>query len=236
MSHEIIQLKFEEKDNFIYIIADRETATAFVLDPAWDAEGIAGVLAEENLRLEGILITHSDHDHVNAVAELRGGRTDIAVFVSAPAWEQWPDAPADAVLVADGDEIQLGRASLGVLMTPGHTAGSCCYHSGRDLLTGDTLFIYGAGNVRNPSASAAALFHSLQRLKSLDPQTRIWCGHDYGIAEMTTLAEQLAGNPFLMIDNEADFIRYRTELAARSRRVPYGPISRTELAAVLAQP
>ena len=80
MAHEIITLIAEDHDNFIHILADRHTGEAMVVDPAWDAEGIREVLAEEGLMLTGILITHSHHDHVNAVRELSGER--ITLFIS----------------------------------------------------------------------------------------------------------------------------------------------------------
>ena len=102
-----------------------KTGEAMVVDPAWDAEGIREVLAEEGLMLTGILITHSHHDHVNAVRELYGER--ITLFISEAEQPHWPDCPEDAVLVNDGDEISFGGSSIGVIMTPGHTPGSCCY-------------------------------------------------------------------------------------------------------------
>jgi len=72
--YDIITLIVEGHDNFIHILAERKRNEAFVVDPAWDAEGIREVLAEEGLTLTGILITHSHHDHVNAVSELYRGR------------------------------------------------------------------------------------------------------------------------------------------------------------------
>ena len=210
MAHEIITLIAEDHDNFIHILADRHTGEAMVVDPAWDAEGIREVLAEEGLMLTGILITHSHHDHVNAVRELYGER--ITLFISELEQPHWPDCPEDAVLVADGDEIHFGGGSISVILTPGPTPGSCCYHLGGD---------------------PHALYRSLQKLKTLPAATRLHVGHHYGIAETSTLGEQLAGNPFLLIDNEADFVRYRMELAAKTRHAPYGPISRDELERVL---
>lgn len=231
--HEIIQLKFEDQDNFLYILGDRASRQAFFIDPAWDAEGLQEVMDEQNYRPVGVLITHSDLDHVNALPEIQRCYPDIPVFVSAAEQQHWPNAPVDCILLQDGDQIALGESEVQVLATPGHTAGSCCYYLDGDLLTGDTLFIYGAGNVRHPTASAAALFRSLQKLKTLPPETRIWCGHDYGSAESTDLAAQLAGNPFLMIEDEGDFLRFRLELAAKYRRTPYGPMTREELATLL---
>ena len=231
MAHEILTLIAEDHDNFIHILADRHTGEAMVVDPAWDAEGIREVLAEEGLMLTGILITHSHHDHVNAVRELYGER--ITLFISEAEQPHWPDCPEDAVLVNDGDEISFGGSSIGVIMTPGHTPGSCCYRLGGDLICGDTLFIYGCGRADLKGSDPHALYRSLQKLKTLPAATRLHVGHHYGIAETSTLGEQLAGNPFLLIDNEADFVRYRMELAAKTRHAPYGPISRDELERVL---
>lgn len=231
MAYDILQLMVEDHDNLIHIIADRHSGDAMVVDPAWDADGIRQVLDEENLTLTGILITHSHHDHVNAVEKLYGG--DVTLFVPEAELPCWPDCPEDAILVTDGDEITFASTTIGVIATPGHTAGSTCYHIGQDLLTGDTLFVYGAGRTTFPGGSSSALYHSLQKLKKLPGHTRLWVGHHYGIHEETTLGEQLAGNPYLMIDNEADFIRYRDHLAAKTRNIPYGPISHETLQHVL---
>lgn len=233
MAYDILQLMVEEHDNFIHIIADRESGNAFVVDPAWDAEGIRDVLAEENLELTGILITHSHHDHINAVRALYNER--ITLFISEAEHPHWPDCPEDAILVTEGDEIAFANSSIGVILTPGHTPGSCCYHIGNHLITGDTLFIYGCGRADLKGGNAHALYHSLQKLKKLPAHTRLWVGHHYGITEESTLGEQLTGNPFLMIDNEADFVRYRLDIAGKTRKAPYGPISTAELQQALQQ-
>ncbi|UJF25063.1 MBL fold metallo-hydrolase [Suttonella sp. R2A3] len=233
MSHEIIQLMVEDHDNFIHIIADRNSGEAAVVDPAWDAEGIAEVLGDEGLSLTAILITHSHHDHVNAVHELRAGNDQVAVFISELEYPAWPDCPEDAILVSDGDEITFAGTTIGVISTPGHTVGGCCYHIGNDLITGDTLFIYGAGRADLKGSDPHKLFNSLQKLKKLPEETRIWVGHDYGSTQTATLGEQFAHNPFMMIENEADFVRYRLELAAKTRSQPYQPIEKEALDAVL---
>lgn len=232
MAYEIIQLMVEDRDNFIHIIADRSTGSAFVADPAWDADGIRDVLEEEGLTLIGILITHSHHDHVNAVPALYG--EGVTLFVSEAEHPHWPGCPEDAILVNDGDEIAFAGTSIGVIMTPGHTPGGCCYHIGSHLICGDTLFIYGCGRADLQGGDARALFRSLQKLKKLPASTRLWVGHHYGIAEESTLGEQLAGNPFLMIEDEDDFVRYRLEIAAKTRKAPYAPVSPEELRKALA--
>lgn len=232
MAYEIIPLMVEDHDNFIHIIADRQHHEAMVIDPAWDADGIQDILDEEGLTLTGILITHSHQDHVNAVEKLY--YDGVTLFVPEAEYPHWTNCPEDAILVTDGDEISFASTTIGVLSTPGHSPGGVCYHIGQDLITGDTLFIYGAGRADLKGGDAKALYHSLQKIKKLPPSTRIWVGHHYGIKEESTLGEQLAGNPFLMIDNEADFIRYRLEIAGKTRKAPYGPVTHEELRQALA--
>lgn len=233
MKPEIIQLIPEDHDNFITIIADYQTGEAAVIDPAWDAEGIQEVIEEEGLTLTAILLTHSHHDHVNAVAELYTDR--VSLFIHENEYPHWANCPEDAILVSDGDEIQFGSTTISVIATPGHTPGSTCYRIHDHLITGDTLFIYGCGRADLKGSDIHALYHSLQKLKKLPPHLNIWAGHHYGITEESTLGEQIAHNPFLMIDNEADFIRYRGELAVQTRKTPYSPISQAELHTILAQ-
>lgn len=227
MSHEVIQLIAEGHDNFINVLIDREAGEAAVIDPAWDAQGIIDVIEEENVTLTAILLTHSHYDHVNAVQDLL--TPNVTLFISEKEYPCWPECPEDAILVNDGDEIQFGKDHIQVIMTPGHTAGGCCYLIGDDLMTGDTLFIYGCGRADLQGGSPHTLYHSLQKLKKLPPETRIWVGHNYSVCETSTLGEQFAHNPFLMIDNEADFVRYRMEIAERTRKSPYGPISQEQL-------
>lgn len=231
MKPEIIQLIPEDHDNFVYIIADRQSGEAAVVDPAWDAEGILEVIEDEGLTLTTILITHSHHDHVNAVKALYNER--VTLFVGEHEYPHWPDCPEDAILVADGDEIQFGKTSISVINTPGHTPGGVSYLIDKHLFTGDTLFIYGCGRADLKGGDVQQLWHSLQRLKKLPPDTNLWVGHHYSTKEESTLGEQLTSNPFLMIDNASDFARYRLELASKTRKMPYGPISKAELDTVL---
>lgn len=222
MPHEIIQLIAEDHDNFITVIANHSTKEAIVVDPAWDAEGILETLKEEKLNLTAILITHSHYDHINAVSDLYSD--NISLFISESEYPYWKDCPEDAILLQDGDEIQFGNESIKVIYTPGHTPGACCYLIGNDLITGDTLFIYGCGRADLPNGDVNKLYHSLQKLKKLPPNTKIWVGHNYSIKEESTIADQLKGNPFLMIDNLEDFARYRLDIAKKARKMPYDAI------------
>lgn len=231
MSYEIIQLTIPGHDNFIHLITDRKSGEAAVVDPAWDHELIAATIQAQGLTLSTILLTHTHYDHINAVAALY--QDDVSLFLSEAESPFWPDCPEQAILLKEGDEISFAGEMIRVILTPGHTPGGCCYHIGDDLIAGDTLFIYSCGRADLPGGDAHRLFHSLQKLKRLPSETRLWVGHDYGISKRSTIGEQLAHNPFLMIDNEADFVRYRLDIAGKTRKAPYEPIHREELSAAL---
>jgi Zn-dependent hydrolases, including glyoxylases len=129
--------------------------------------------------------------------------------------------------------IYLGNTQAKIINTPGHTAGGICYLLDGHLIAGDSLFVYGAGHCAMPGANANVLFHSMQKLKQVADEILLHCGHDYGSEITTTMAEQKSGNPFLMIDDEADFVRYRNHIHDGSRTYPMQAMSKQEVDALL---
>jgi len=81
--------------------------------------------------------------------------------------------------VVDGEVITLGRHSVKVISTPGHTSGHVVYHFADDnaLFCGDTLFVMGCGRLFE--GSAEQMWQSLQTLKALPAATQIYCAHEY---------------------------------------------------------
>jgi len=74
------------------------------------------------------------------------------------------------------------------------------------------------------------LFHTLKDMKhKLDSSMIIHPGHNYSIAETSTMAEQLDGNPFMHFDDEADFINYRLHVHDKTRQDPYGPLTKSQM-------
>ncbi len=189
--------------NFIYIIHDHATGRAAVVDPAWDVPAILALTERHGLRVTDILLTHSHFDHINGVEALR-------------------DA-SDAQL-----HLLRAEAAFWVLHTPGHTPGSACYRLGDQVLTGDTLFVFGCGRCDLRGGDPEQMYQSLRRLgKWLPDGTLIRPGHNYGITPTSTMVEQLAGNPFLHFDDCAGFVEYRMHL--HDREEPYRPEPRPNL-------
>ena len=79
-----------------------------------------------------------------------------------------------------GDTIKLGKTEIEVMHTPGHTPGSACYRAGSDLITGDTLFVFGCGRCDLHGGNPEQMYSTLKRFKSdLPTDIVIHPGHNY---------------------------------------------------------
>ena len=157
-------------DNYIWLLHNGQNAV--VVDPG-DATPVIKMLEELNLELTTILITHHHSDHVDGVAELLEYKP---ARVYAPHYENFN---FEHTKLVDGDEITLPEIaqSFRVMWLPGHTLGQIAYVNDDYLLCGDTLF--GAGCGRLFEGTPAQMLHSLQRLKLLNPSTKVFCAHEY---------------------------------------------------------
>jgi hydroxyacylglutathione hydrolase len=161
-------------DNYAYCIACGMDAA--VVDAA-DAGPVLDCLAERHLTLRMILSTHHHGDHTGGNAALRkktgcriiGGDRRIAGL---------------NCLVKDGETVNEGPFSFEALAVPGHTAGCTAFYFKElsALFTGDTLFFAGCGRIFE--GSAMQLFHSLQKICALPPDTKIYCGHEYTLGNL----------------------------------------------------
>lgn len=214
-------LELGRMSNFIYVIGDHATNRAAVVDPAWDVPAILAIAERHGLRITDILLTHSHFDHINGVEALLNARDAQLHLLRAEAafWNNYLDLPT---LHEGGDRIQLGETEIEILHTPGHTPGSACYRLGNQVLTGDTLFVFGCGRCDLRGGDPEQMYQSLRRLgERLPGNTLIRPGHNYGIVPVSTMLEQREGNPFLHFDNSPGFVEYRMHL--HDREEPYRP-------------
>lgn len=221
-------LELGPMENFVYLIEDHASGRAAVVDPAWEVERVLELARSRNVRITDILLTHSHHDHINGIETVLAEQDAQLHLLKSEAqfWGQHLDLPT---LHHGGDMIELGGSRIQVLHTPGHTPGSACYHLQGDLITGDTMFVYGCGRCDLRGGDPEQMFDTLRRLRSdLPGDTIIHPGHNYSVKHTNHIDDEVAGNPFLHFDRRADFVRYRMHYHDRHRHSPYGPVAKGE--------
>lgn len=218
-------------ENSIHFIFDHASKTCAIIDPAWEADLFIQKVKDKGYTLTDIWLTHWHNDHVNAVDEI-ANKTGASITAGVNEIS-YLDIKNPVKTVDDKDTVTLGETCATIINTPGHTAGGVCYLLDGHLIAGDSLFVYGAGHCGMPGADANILFHSMQKFKQIADEILLHCGHDYGSQITTTMADQKSGNPFLMIDNEDDFVRYRNYIHDGSRTYPMQPMSQQALDALL---
>jgi hydroxyacylglutathione hydrolase len=182
---------------------ERGAPEAVVVDPGDDPTPLRLELARMGTRTGGILVTHTDVDHIAGVAALAEG-TGAEVWAPAGEVEALRDgeprggmrvAPHDpAHTVTGGDEITVAGIDFEVLDVPGHSAGHVAFHHDGHLFSGDLLFAGSVGRVDLVGGDWETLVASVRALLDrFPPETAIHPGH----GPATTLGRELETNPFL---------------------------------------
>jgi glyoxylase-like metal-dependent hydrolase (beta-lactamase superfamily II) len=232
-----------------YIVTDPSTRRCTVVDPVLDydprsgstrttsADGLLRYIEAHELTLEWILDTHPHADHFSAAGYLKdrsGATTAIGERVKEVQrlWKQLYNLPGIIPtdgsqwdhLFADGERFSVGEMDGCVLLCPGHTLCSVTYVMGNAAFVHDTIFMPDSGTARAdfPGGDARQLWKSIQRILQLQPDTRLFTGHDYrpnGREPQweSTIAAQKAHNLHLKGFDEAKFVKLRQE---RDRRLP----------------
>ena len=193
-------------EDSIHFIFDHESKTCAIVDPAWDPQLFVNRIQDKGYTLTDIWLTHWHFDHTNAVDELvemTGAKVTAGIHeIPYLQIETLPDT------VEDNETIFIGKTPAIIINTPGHSAGGISFLLEGHIIVGDTLFVYGAGHCSLPGASIKELYDSMQKLKKVDDNVMLHCGHDYGCKINTTMAEQKSGNAYLLLDSEADFTSF----------------------------
>ena len=162
------------KDNYSYLIIDQGKNNACVVDPS-ESEPIIKYLDKNKINLKFILNTHHHYDHVGGNKILKKKYNAKVVGYKGDK-KRIPDID---ILVEDEQIWENENFSAKIMHIPGHTSGHICFYFYKDkiIFTGDTLFSLGCGRIFEGTYSQ--MFVSLNKLKKLPLDTKIFCGHEY---------------------------------------------------------
>ena len=189
-------------DNYVWLIHDDETGETAAVDPSV-AEPVLEAVAAKGWTLTQILNTHWHPDHT-------GGNAGIQQATGAPI-----TAPAEAErvskvdrVVQEGDRVTVAGRDAIVWDIPAHTAGHIAYYFPDDgmIFVGDTMFAMGCGRLFE--GTAEQMFANLQRIAALPEGVRIYCGHEYTLANAAFAAHAEPDNPAIR-EREAATARLR---------------------------
>ena len=167
------------QDNYSYLIIDENNNSACVVDPG-EAKPIVDYLKNKNIKLKYILNTHHHFDHIGGNEYLKKKFGSIVVGFK----KDINRIPEIDVLLEDNQIWKAENFEAKIIHIPGHTSGHICFHFFKEKLvfTGDTLFSLGCGRIFE--GTYKEMFESLNKIKSLPEETKIYCGHEYTLSNL----------------------------------------------------
>jgi glyoxylase-like metal-dependent hydrolase (beta-lactamase superfamily II) len=188
--------------NFAYLIGDRETGEAVVVDPAYNVRDLLDIVEADGMRLTGVLGTHFHPDHLGG--EMGGfsleGISALLNLAQVPVHVQSDELPwverttgvgaSDLVGHDSGDVVHVGDVAIELIHTPGHTPGSQCFLVDGRLVAGDTLFLEGCGRTDFPGSDPLAMYESIHtRLARVPDEAILFPGHLYSADPSASMGE-----------------------------------------------
>ncbi|MBN1873831.1 MAG: MBL fold metallo-hydrolase [Anaerolineae bacterium] len=200
--------------NFGYLVADEATKQALVIDPSYAPDTIVEFARGQGYEIVYVFCTHGHYDHTNGNATLQRltGKRALLFGDVAPLEE---GNSTTGVQVADGARFPLGNLEVLIIHTPGHSDDAICIYvedagSGdRAVFTGDTLFVGKVGGT-DYGINARIEYESLHhKLLTLPDETRVFPGHNVGVAPESTIGHERTTNPFLVQPNFEAFLHLK---------------------------
>jgi hydroxyacylglutathione hydrolase len=189
-----------------YLLADRATGEALVIDPGGEPGEILAFLAKERLRLRQIVNTHGHFDHVSGNRALKSAtgaallihEGDVPMLAEAAAHARFfmlhaENSPHPDTVLADREELRVGSLALRVVHTPGHSPGGITLVAPGAAFCGDLVFFGSVGRTDLPGGSESVLLDSIRRhILTLPDDTALYPGH----GPETTVGQEKRQNPF----------------------------------------
>ena len=160
-------------DNYSYLIFEKKTGTVSIVDPSeFDA---CDKIIKKYKKLDYILNTHHHADHVDGNIKLKEKYNSKILAHNLDKAR----IPGIDILLNEDQEKKIGNLEFKVIFIPGHTKGHIAFYFYKEkiVFTGDTLFSLGCGRIFE--GTHEDMFNSLNKLKNLPPETKVYCGHEY---------------------------------------------------------
>ena len=179
-------------DNYSYLIKDNQTNTVAIIDPS-EFGPCEKKIDQKYKKLDFILVTHHHFDHV-------GGNTELKKKYGSKILGFEKDKkriPGIDILLKDGQDFKIGNLDFKTIFIPGHTSGHIAFYFKKEkvVFTGDTLFSLGCGRVFE--GTIKQMFESLNKIKSLPGDTKVYCGHEYTKNNLEFCLKFNPGNNYL---------------------------------------
>jgi hydroxyacylglutathione hydrolase len=199
-------------DNYIFLLYSPEQNLAAVVDPA-EPQPVLAKLEELNAPLVAIFNTHHHGDHVGANRDLMREFPQILIYGGE---RDRGRIPGQQFFLQEGDRVELAGEVAQVFFIPGHTYAHIAYYFAEsgNLFCGDTLFAGGCGRLFE--GTPAQMCNSLNKLRQLPEETKVWCAHEY---TLSNLKFAIAVDP----QNQELHQRFAAVQAAREKLEPTIP-------------
>ena len=173
------------QDNYSYLIIDETNKNACVVDPG-ESIPIINFIEKNNIKLKYILNTHHHYDHIGGNLELKEKYGSKIVAFK----DDRSRIPEIDVLVQNNQIWKADNFEAKIYHTPGHTSGHIAFYffNEKKIFTGDTLFSLGCGRIFE--GTYKEMFNSLNKIKKLPKETKIYCGHEYTLQNSNFCIQQ----------------------------------------------
>ena len=178
-------------DNYSYLIYEKKSNTVSIVDPA-EFEACDKVINKYK-KLDFILNTHHHADHVGANLELKKKYSSKILGSNLDK----DRIPGIDILLKENQKQKIGNLEFEVIFVPGHTKGHIAFFFSKEKVafTGDTLFSLGCGRIFEGTHNE--MLNSLNKIKNLPPNTKIYCGHEYTKSNLNFCLAYDRNNTFL---------------------------------------
>ncbi len=190
-------------DNYSYILHDGETNIVAIVDPS-EFQSCDKIISKKFKKLDFILNTHHHIDHTGGNKELKK-KYNSKILASEKDKESISNVDQ---FLQNGEVIMIGSTSFEVMFIPGHTLGHIAFYSqsAKVVFTGDTLFSLGCGRIFE--GSYKQMFSSINKIKKLPLDTKIYCGHEYTKKNLEFCLKFDLNNKFLIKKSEWIYKQY----------------------------